>query len=152
MMKINERLSWLDRWEYTWLCLLLLIVLALHFSTIMSPPAPVFDEQYYVPAARYILQGEGTDRIEHPPLAQLFISAGIFLFGDNPFGWRFFSVLFGLAGIVFFYLICRRLGMPGKYAFLGAFLFSFENLSSPCRFSYPLDSFCVKSKEGKSAL
>ena len=95
-MKITKQLlSRLGSWEYTGLGLLVLVILALHFSTIMQPNEPVFDEQFYVTDARNILQGVGSVRAEHPPLGKLFIALGIFLFGDNPFGWRFFSVLFG---------------------------------------------------------
>jgi dolichyl-phosphate-mannose-protein mannosyltransferase len=119
----------LNRWEYTPLSILLLIVLMLHFSTIMQPQSQVFDEQYYVPAAKYILQGEGTDRTEHPPLGQLIITAGVLIFGDNPLGWRIFSIIFGVAGLAFFYLIGRQLGLNQKYAYLATFLLSFENLS-----------------------
>jgi len=42
----------------------------------------MFDEQHYVPDARSILAGNGTQRLEHPPLAKLFIAAGIAIFGD----------------------------------------------------------------------
>ena len=101
--------------------------MVLHFSTIMQPDKLVFDEQYYIPAAKSILQGAGTDRIEHPPLAQLIIAAGIWLFGDNPLGWRFLPVVFGIIGLIFFYLICRQLKMTRKYAYLATFLLSFEN-------------------------
>jgi dolichyl-phosphate-mannose-protein mannosyltransferase len=118
----------LGRWEYSGIVFLVLVTLALHFAVILHPPELVFDEQYYVPSARYILHGLGTDRIDHPPLGQLFIAAGIWLFGDNPFGWRFFSVVFGVVGLVFFYLVCRRLGLGLKYAYLAAFLLAFENL------------------------
>jgi len=118
----------LGRWEYTGLCLLVLLTLVMQFSTIMQPNEPVFDEQYYITDARHILQGEGTARIEHPPLGKLFITFGMFLFGDNPFGWRFFSVFFGTICIILFYLICRQLTMSKESSFLAAFLLSVENL------------------------
>ncbi len=116
-------------WQYGGITVLIIIVAVLHFSTILQPPTQVFDEQYYVPAAQSILDGNGTDRTEHPPLGQLLIAAGTGLFGNNPFGWRIFSVLFGLAGIFFFYLVSLRLGIARKYAYFAAFLFSFENLA-----------------------
>jgi predicted membrane-bound dolichyl-phosphate-mannose-protein mannosyltransferase len=95
----------------------------------MQPNEPLFDEQYYVTDARHILQGEGTWHIEHPPLGKLFIAFGMFLLGDNPFGWRFFSVLFGAICIIIFYLICRQLTMSKKSSFLATFILSLENLS-----------------------
>lgn len=124
--------KWLDRlvkWEYLGLCLLVLVTLVLHFSVIAQPDTPLFDEQHYVPDARRILQSEGTTRPEHPPLGKLIIAAGIQVFGDNPIGWRFFSVLFGTAGIVIFYFICRRLELSKKASYLVTFLMAFENLS-----------------------
>lgn len=129
MGKIKNLLITLEKQEHSGILVLALLLLALHLATIMQPPSPVFDEQYYVPSALSILQGTGTDRTEHPPLGQLLIASGIKCFGDNPFGWRFFSILFGIAGVVIFYFICRQLRLSGKYAFLPAFLLSFENLS-----------------------
>jgi len=123
---------WVSRflaWEYAGLCLLVLLVLVLHLAAILRPDAPVFDEQYYVPDARSILQGTGSERIEHPPLGKLVITGGITLFGDNPFGWRIMSVLFGLACIVFFYLICRKLTLSKRASFLATFILALENLS-----------------------
>ncbi|GAI29899.1 unnamed protein product, partial [marine sediment metagenome] len=61
----------------------------------MQPTELVFDEQHYVTEARSILQGGDDLHWEHPPLGKLFIVFGMFLFGDNPLGWRFFSILFG---------------------------------------------------------
>ena len=117
------------RWEYAGLGVLALITAASHFSVIMQPGNVMFDEVYYVEDARRILQGAGTMRPEHPPLGKLFVTLGIFLFGDNPLGWRILSVLFGTLAIVLFYLICRRLAMSRQASFLAAFLLSFENLS-----------------------
>lgn len=119
----------LGKWEYLWLCLLVIAILAMHFSIIMQPDEVVFDEQYYVDDARSILQGDDTLRPEHPPLGKLFVVLGMLLFGDNPLGWRFFSVLFGAGGIVLFYLICRRLAMPKEASYLATFLLALENLS-----------------------
>ncbi len=133
----------LARWKYTPLCLLVLIVLIIHFSAIMLPNAPIFDESYYVPAARSIIQGTGTDIIEHPPLGQLLIVSGISLFGDGPLGWRFFSVIFGAVSIVLFYLICRQLKMSKNTSFLATFLFSIENMSFILAGIAMLDVYCL---------
>jgi predicted membrane-bound dolichyl-phosphate-mannose-protein mannosyltransferase len=126
---VKQLLRRLGKWEYIWLCLLVLATLATHFAIITQPPEPIFDEQHYVADARSILQGEDTLRPEHPPLSKLFITLGILLFGDNPFGWRSFSILFGAICIVLFYLVCRRLGMPTWALFLATFLLALENLS-----------------------
>lgn len=64
------------------------------------PSAPIFDEFHYLPAAREWLtlldEQVGVYRNpEHPPLGKQFIAAGIYLFGDNPFGWRIMSLIAG---------------------------------------------------------
>ena len=129
MEKIKRLLLRFSKWEYAGLLMLVLVTLVLHFSIIMTPDEPFFDEQHYIPDARLIISGEGTERPEHPPLGKLFIVAGIKLFGDNPFGWRFFSVISGTMCIIFFYLICRRLNLSRRVSFLATFLIAFENLS-----------------------
>jgi len=129
-MEITKQLfNRLGRWEYIWLCLLVVATLVMHFTIITIPDQPMFDEMHYVPDARSILQGDGTLRFEHPPLGKLFVVAGISIFGDNPIGWRFFSVLCGTVSIVFFYLICRRLLMSKTASSLATFLLALENLT-----------------------
>jgi len=126
---VKQLLHRLSKWEYTGLCLLVLVILAVHFSFIMQPDELVFDEQHYVTEARSILQGGDDLHREHPPLGKLFIVFGMFLFGDNPLGWRFFSILFGAICIVLFYLVCRRLGIPRRASFLATSLLALDNLS-----------------------
>ncbi len=129
METLDRILNWLYRWQYSGLFLLLIVVLVLHFTIVMQPSEPLFDEIHYIEDGRHIIDGEGTNRVEHPPMAKLIIVGGMHLFGDNPMGWRFFSVIFGAAGIVFMYLICRRLNLSKKVAYLATFLVAIENLS-----------------------
>lgn len=129
MESVKQLLTRFRRWQYSALCLLVLVMLVLHLSVIMQPDEPLFDEIHYVSDARGILEGEGTERPEHPPLGKLFVVAGIKLFGDNPLGWRLIAVLFGITGTVLFYLICRRLNLSKRVSFLATFLVSLENLS-----------------------
>jgi dolichyl-phosphate-mannose-protein mannosyltransferase len=117
------------RWEYFWLLVLVLATLGMHFAIITNPPDLAFDEQHYVKDARNIIQYHETQRTEHPPLAKLFIVAGIKLFGDNPLGWRFFSVIFGTITIVLFYLLCRRLELSRTAASITTFLLALENMT-----------------------
>src|SRR5437867_3772734 len=73
----------------------------------------IFDELYYVNAARRIIGREvpkdepyadapaGHDpNAEHPPLAKLIMAGGMLAFGDGPLGWRFGSVVFGTLAIL----------------------------------------------------
>jgi len=119
------------KWEYSGLSILLVVTAILHFLIINNPRDFIFDEIHYVPdAIAYIMHGNGTVRIEHPPLAKLFITLGMEIFGENStFGWRFFSVVFGTISVALFYLICRQLFSSRNLCFLAAFLFAFENMS-----------------------
>ena len=117
------------RWEYTWLCLLVLLTLAMHFAIVNSPGELILDELHYVTDARSIIHGDGSARAEHPSLGKLFIVSGIKVFGDNPLGWRFFPIIFGVASIVFFYFICRRLAMSREAAYFATFLLTLENMT-----------------------
>ena len=119
----------LGKWEYKWLCLLVVIVLVMHFSIINIPNTTVFDETYYVNDARSVIAGNETARGEHPPLGKLFVIAGMLIFGDNPLGWRFFSVILSAISLILFYLICRNLSMSKRASFLATFLLAFENLT-----------------------
>ena len=118
---------WLH-WEHFPLLILVVITLALHFSSIMRPNTTVGDETYYVNNARFIIKGEGDFIPEHPALGKLIIIAGIRLFGDNPFGWRFFSVIFGTAAIILFYFICRKLKMSNRATIFATFLFALDDM------------------------
>ena len=53
----------------------------------------------------------------------------IYVYTDNAFGWRFFSIIFGTIGIILFYLICRKLKFSWKITMLATFLFAFENMT-----------------------
>jgi len=104
----------------------------------------VFDEIYYVNAARKILSlptsslGEdptyghapnGFDpNIEHPPLAKLVMAAFIKAFGDSSWSFRLPSVIMGTLAVSFLYLLMRKTSGP-RVAFLAAFLYSCENLT-----------------------
>ena len=83
----------------------------------------IFDEAYYVNAARVIdgIHPPAGDpyagaplhkdpNAEHPQLAKLIMAGGIELFGDNPWGWRIGSVIFGLLAIVAMYALVRAAG------------------------------------------
>ena len=143
-MEIVTRL-WrrLSRWEYFGLALLVVATLAMHFSIINQPQDDMTDEVYYVNDARAILSGDGALRPEHPPLGQLLIAASIALFGDNAFGWRFFSVIFGAGVIAFFYLVCGRLGMSRRASLLATSLLALENLAFVQASIAMLDVFSV---------
>jgi predicted membrane-bound dolichyl-phosphate-mannose-protein mannosyltransferase len=92
----------------------------------------VFDEAYYVNAARviagirppagapYANAPLGVDaNSEHPPLVKLLIAGGIELFGDRPLAWRLPSVLLGTVAILGMFVLVRAAG-GGPWLGLGA--------------------------------
>jgi predicted membrane-bound dolichyl-phosphate-mannose-protein mannosyltransferase len=102
----------------------------------------IFDEGYYVNAARVILElpvKEGDsywDRQpgldpnqEHPPLGKLLIAGSMAIFGDNGIGWRLPSVIAGMVVLVALWLALRATGASRWLALLAVFLVSQDNLS-----------------------
>jgi predicted membrane-bound dolichyl-phosphate-mannose-protein mannosyltransferase len=92
----------------------------------------VFDETYYVNAARVIVgirPPAGAPyadaplyvdpNSEHPSLAKLIIAGGIELFGDGPVAWRLGSVLLGTVAILGMFALARAAG-GGAWVGLGA--------------------------------
>jgi dolichyl-phosphate-mannose-protein mannosyltransferase len=101
----------------------------------------VFDEVYYVNAARVIdgirpQPGEhyrdaplGDDpNAEHPQLGKLIIAGSILLFGDDPWGWRAGSLLFGTLALVALFALVRAAGGGDRLALAATGLMAADNL------------------------
>jgi dolichyl-phosphate-mannose-protein mannosyltransferase len=142
-MEMKEAFFRIYRWEHFWLCLLVLVTLIMHLVIIAVPPELILDEMHYVPEARNIIAEQEILRPEHPPLAKFFVVSGIRLFGDNPWGWRLFSVLFGTATIVLFYFLCRRLNMSRNATSIATFLLALENMTFVQASVAMLDVYCL---------
>lgn len=117
----------LDR-EKCLICGLAGVSLLIHLAVISQINYFIWDEVYYVTDAVLIKIGENGLHSVQPSLGKLFITAGLYIFGFNPWGWRFFSVIFSVASVILFYLICRKLGGK-KTALFASLLFMFENLT-----------------------
>jgi hypothetical protein len=111
------------------LVLVSVLSLVTRLAWITKPRVLLFDENYYVNAARrmlgirlaaeqiYATSPAGLDpNFAHPPLGKLLISMGIRSFGDNPFGWRFASILFGSYAILALYWLARSAGFSSWVA------------------------------------
>jgi len=138
-------LSWKSVYDRLFL-VLFLVDLVLRTIWLDKPTGSlIFDEWYYVNVARVILRlpqslgGNGKPPYpdatmgldpnhEHPPLAKLFIAFSMYLFGDNGFGWRIPSVIFGAVGIIVFYLLMKKITKYQSLPLIATFLFSFDNL------------------------
>ncbi|GFI62182.1 ribonuclease R [Clostridiales bacterium] len=57
----------------------------------------------------YHIKVKSGDNEIHPHLGKILISVGILLFGMNPFGWRFISVIFGILLIPLMYLFAIKI-------------------------------------------
>jgi len=105
----------------------------------------IFDEWYYVNVARIILRlpqsvgsngqppyvnvPQGLDpNHEHLPLAKLLIALSMWIVGNNGYGWRIPSVIFGSISILAFYLLMKRVSNEPVIPILSTFLLSFDNL------------------------
>ncbi|HUK28016.1 MAG TPA: glycosyltransferase family 39 protein [Candidatus Acidoferrales bacterium] len=120
----------------------------------------IFDEWYYVNVARVILGlpqsigGNGKVAFqnvptgldpnhEHPPLAKLLIALSTWALGNNGYGWRIPSVIFGSICILAFYLLLKKISTYQALPLLATFLFSFDNLAFVHSRIATLDIFCL---------
>ena len=101
----------------------------------------VFDEVYYVNAARVIAGitppadqkyrdtplGEDPNS-EHPQLVKVLMAGSIELFGDTPFAWRLPSLLLGTIAIVAMFGLVRAAGGSEWLGLLAATLMAADNL------------------------
>ncbi len=94
----------------------------------------IFDEVYYVDGARDLLKygvevsGNNPEFIVHPPVGKWLIGAGIAIFGDNEFGWRFATALIGTLLILIFARLVHVLFYSPLLTGLGAALMAMDGL------------------------
>ncbi len=87
----------------------------LRLNNLGSIKTLIFDEVYYVDGARDFLKygvevtGAQSEFVVHPPLGKWMIAAGIKVFGDDSFGWRFTTALVGSLMILLIALIAHKL-------------------------------------------
>ncbi len=104
--------------------------------------ALIFDESYYVNAARILLGwpvAEGAHyagslagldpNTEHPPLGKLLIALSMAVFGDNGIGWRVPSVVAGMVVLAVTYRIVRTGGETAWMGVLVVGILAFDNLT-----------------------
>ncbi|MDB5052506.1 MAG: putative rane protein [Bacilli bacterium] len=85
-----------------------------------------FDEIYHARTAYEQLHQIEPFESTHPPLGKIIIGLGTSIFGMNPFGWRIMGTLLGIAMIPILYKFGKVLFKKTEYAFIGAFLLTFD--------------------------
>jgi len=128
-----------------YLSVLFVIVLAFAFFTrvyrLDQPQGYVFDEVYHGVTAKLISRNdpsayewwqgapEPNTAIDwlHPPLAKYTQALSILAFGENSFGWRFSSAIFGVMAIGMVYLLGKETFSP-TVGLLAALLASLDGL------------------------
>lgn len=110
--------------------------LAIRLWRLNLPSGYIFDEVYYVKNANSLLKSAvelnelgQAEFVVHPPLGKWLIAIGIKLFGDNEFGWRFASAIFGTLTILLLYLIVKKLFQSELLSITAALLMSLDGLN-----------------------
>ena len=137
------------------------------FADLARPQDVVFDETYYVPQAFGILRfgaehavsnstdgeivgGKITDIFvyggqfsAHPPFGKIQIAAGEWLFGLNPFGWRFATALAGTLSILLLARITRRMTGSSVLGCVAGLLLALDGLELAMSRTAMLDIFVM---------
>lgn len=117
--------------------------LCLHLWRLSEPPRFVFDEIYYVPAARALLGTLKDPNWVHPPLAKVLIGASIGVFGDKPWSWRFPSVIASAMAAAYFFLLARDLFKSINLAFFASIFYLTDGITFVQSRVAMLDMICV---------
>ena len=111
------------------------------------PKGLIFDEVYYVDAARdylaYGVEVDGADPefIVHPPVGKWLIAAGMKVFGDDEFGWRISTAIAGTIAIIVIGLIAQRLFRSQLLTIFTTFLAAVDGLALVHSRTSLLDNF-----------
>ena len=90
------------------------VVRAWHLA---SPQDVIFDEVYFPVFAQKYIIGEAFFDI-HPPLGKWIIAVGEWVFGNNAFGWRIMSYLFGMGLLTVLWQLAWRMTKSWQAAFI----------------------------------
>ncbi|MFH2019449.1 MAG: phospholipid carrier-dependent glycosyltransferase [bacterium] len=135
----KKALLWLRRNHL--LALIIMFALSLRLANLAYPDKYIFDEVYHSFTAREYLHNniaawewwttppkDVAYEWTHPPVAKYGMVAGMLLFGENSFGWRFGSAVMGVISILGLYSLTLTLTKNKQASLLAAFLVSIEGL------------------------
>jgi dolichyl-phosphate-mannose-protein mannosyltransferase len=138
----------------------------LRFYRLSAPKSVIFDETYYVPDALGILKfgaehnyaanrntllargdphifTHGGEFVAHPPMGKIMIAAGEWLFGLNPFGWRFAVAVVGSLSILMLARIARRMTRSTLLGCVAGLLLALDGLEFVMSRTALLDIFVM---------
>ncbi len=110
------------------------ISLVLRLINLGVPKGYIFDEVYYVDGAKDFLKygvevtGDKPEFIVHPPVGKWLIAFGMKIFGNNEFGWRFATAIFGTLLILVFARLVHVLFYSPLLTALGSSLMAMDGL------------------------
>ena len=153
-------------WGWIWPLLVTAFGAFLRFDRLSVPHALIFDETYYAKDAYGILNfGVEHDFVRHvnsvvlhggthifagggeyvvqPPLGKIIIAFGEWLFGLNPFGWRFMPAVFGSLAILMLARIARRMTRSTLLGCVAGLLMSLDGLEFVMSRTALLDIFLM---------
>jgi dolichyl-phosphate-mannose-protein mannosyltransferase len=124
--------AYLGRRQLATAMLFALVSLALLLTGLARPRQMYFDEGYFVPEARALVQGVPNPDPQAPPLAKpplgkLIMAVGMKAAGDNSFGWRIAGGVCGALTVAAVYLWAFLLLQDFNLAFLAAGLALLNN-------------------------
>lgn len=126
---------------------ILYIILAFAFITrvfdLGKPPTMYFDEVYHAFTAKVIMSADAAKAWEwwntppegfayewtHPPVAKLGMVLGMYIFGENSFGWRIPGALLGVGSVLLVYVLAKTLFKDEAIALMSAAVFSLDGLA-----------------------
>lgn len=124
------------------IALILLFSLVTRLYSLGSIKEMYFDEIYHAFTARLVLQGDPKAwewwnphpegfayEWTHPPISKLGMTLGMYVFGDNSFGWRLPQAILGTLSVYLIYLLTLKIFNRDRLvALLAAAVFSLEGL------------------------
>jgi dolichyl-phosphate-mannose-protein mannosyltransferase len=95
--------------------------IVLRIQNVGYPFQYCFDEDGWAGAAHQLLVGVPTvAECCHPPFTEILLGVGMLLFGNNPLGWRFMPLCFGIQCIVLVFFLARALFEDRRAGWLAA--------------------------------
>lgn len=108
-----------------------------------SPQTMYFDEVYHAFTAKVIMSADRAKAWEwwntppsgfayewtHPPFAKLGMVLGMFIFGQNSFGWRIPGAILGVGSVLMVYLLAKEIFKDDLVGLISAAVFSLDGLA-----------------------